>query len=68
MHFIRLLAATLVIVTLLALIWVLILLSFFFVLQCFGLVQAFAVMILEMSVIIATLIHWSEQGNFPFNW
>lgn len=68
MRFVRLLAATLAIVTIFASSWALILLSFLFVLQCSGLVQAFAVMVLEISVIITTLIYWSEQGSFPFNW
>lgn len=64
--FLRLFAATLAMMAGPVSSWVLILLSFFLALQYFGLVQAFITMALVVSLVIAALVHWSEQDSFPF--
>jgi hypothetical protein len=67
-NFARLLAATLAMMASLAFAFTLILLASALTYAYFGFVQALAAMVFAISLVIAALIHWSEQKSFPFRW
>ena len=65
-NFARLFAATLTMMTSLALALALILSASILALNYFGFFQMIAAMVLTVSLVVTGLIHWSEQKSFPF--